>query len=162
MNKTKIETSKIKEEQKKLDEEKIHLKENYLRKIYIKSNPALADKLLKISNSLDFGKEEEFSFFKEEKDTKNNIEANKENENKENENKENNNEEEKNYYLSCLVKESHHIKGVCFIDDKNISFKVFLNQKTGNAMSGVNIGFTDKDDDYDKERKTCLYEYNNI
>ena len=150
---------KIKEEQKKLDEEKIHLKENYLRKIYIKSNPALADKLLKISNSLDFGKEEEFSFFKEEKDTKNNIEAKKENENKENENKENNNEEEKNYYLSCLVKESHHIKGVCFIDDKNISFKVFLNQKTGNAMSGVNIGFTDKDDDYDKERKTCFGSY---
>ena len=48
----------------------------------------------------------------------------------------------KQYYLSCLVKTSHHIKGVCFIDDNNLNFKVFLNQKTGNAMSGVEKGFT--------------------
>ena len=59
---------KLKEEQKKKEEEKDNLKENYLRQIYNKSNPALADKLLKISDSLDFGKEEEFSVFKEEKD----------------------------------------------------------------------------------------------
>ena len=70
---------KLKEEQKKKDSEKVKLKENYLRQIYIKSNPALADKLLKISDSLDLGKEEEFSVFKEEKDTKNNAENNTEN-----------------------------------------------------------------------------------
>ena len=36
-------------------------KENFLRRIYIKSNPDLAKNLLKISNNLDFGKEEEFA-----------------------------------------------------------------------------------------------------
>ena len=51
--------------------------------------------------------------------------------------------------MGCLVKASHHIKGVCFIDDKNLNFKVFLNQKTGNAMSGVEVAFTTSDDDYD-------------
>ena len=135
--------AKLKEELKEQDKNK-DLKENYLRKIYIKSNKALADKLLKISDSLDFGKEEEFSILNEEKDAKNNNEEEK---------------NEKNYYLSCLVKTSHHIKGVCFIDDENLNFKVFLNQKTGNAMTGVNIGFTDKDDDYDNERKTCFGSY---
>ena len=143
---------KIKEEQKAQDEEKTNLKENYLRKIYKKSNPALAEKLLKISETLDFGKEEEFSVFNEEKDTKT-QEENKDDAQKEME------KEEKNYYLCCLVKTSHHIKGVCFIDDSNLNFKVFLNQKTGKSMSGVNIGFTDKDDDYDKERKTCFGSY---
>ena len=126
---------KIKDEQKN---EKTDLKENYLRKIYIKSSKELADKLLKISESLDFGKEEEFSVEKED----NNEEEN-----------------EKNYYLCCLVKTSHHIKGVCFIDDISLNFKVFLNQRTGNAMTGVKIGFTDKDDDYDQDRKTCFGSY---
>ena len=129
---------KIKDEQKNNEEEKVDLKENYLRKIYIKSNKALADKLLKISDSLDFGKEEEFSVLKDD----NNKEEN-----------------ENNYYLCCLVKTSHHIKGVCFIDNSSLNFKVFLNQKTGNAMTGVNIGFTDKDEDYDQERKTCFGSY---
>ena len=153
---------KIKEEKKKDEkdeEEKTNTKENYLRKIYIKSNPALADKLLKISDSLEFGKEEEFSILKEDKETKaNEVSDNKDDKDKK-ENDKNNEEEEKNYYLSCLVKTSHHIKGVCFIDDNYLNFKVFLNQKTGNAMSGVNVGFTDKDDDYDAERKTCFGSY---
>ena len=159
---------KLKEEQKKKDSEKVKLKENYLRQIYIKSNPALADKLLKISDSLDLGKEEEFSVFKEEKDTKNNAENNTENKEENNTEKEqtkktDNNqkkeEEKRKYYLCCLVKTSHHIKGVCFVDDNNINFKVFLNQKTGEAMAGVNIGFTNKDDDYDEEKKTCFGSY---
>jgi hypothetical protein len=152
---------KIKEEQKTQQEKKENLTENYLRKIYIKSNPVLADKLLKISDSLDFGKEEEFSFFKEEKETKNNDEKVKNKESKEiKENKENKeNENEENYFLSCLVKASHHIKGVSFVDEKNINFKVFLNQKTGSAMSGVNVGFTNEDADYDEERKTCFGSY---
>ena len=136
---------KLKEEQKKSEDEKINLKENYLRKIYIKSSTSLAEKLMKISDSLELGKEEEFSIFKEEKE--------------ENENNNNKEEKNKNYYLCCLVKSSHHIKGVCFIDKITLDFKVFLNQKTGNAMSGVNIGFTDKDDDYDNGRKTCFGSY---
>jgi len=107
---------------------------NYLINIYKKSNPILYEKLLKISNNLEFGKEEEFSFV--ERDSPKEI--------------------KKKYYLSCLVKASHHIKGVIFIDDKKLNFKVFLNQRTGNAMSGVEVGFTTKDDDYDQERKTCF------
>ena len=149
---------KVKEEQKK--EGKTILKDNYLREIYIKSNPLLVDKLLKISDSLDFGKEEEFSVFKEDKylrqKTQLKKEDNKIEDNNKNENNHQEEEEQKNYYLCCLVKCSHHIKGVCFVDDDSLNFKVFLNQKTGNAMSGVNIGFTDKDEDYDEERKTCF------
>ena len=113
--------------------------ENFLRSIYEKSNPKLAKSLMEISNNLDFGKEEEFALLKENKDGKNNI--------------------QKKYYLSCLVKTSHHIKGVCFIDDEQLNFKVFLNQKTGNAMSGVEVAFKTTDDDYDQERKTCFGSY---
>ena len=142
----------------KKDDEKKNLNENYLRKIYTNSSPALADKLLKISDSLDFGKEEEFSVFKEEKETKNNTE-NKDEKESESEKEKLQEKTKKNYFLSCLVKPSHHIKGVCFVDEDSLNFKVFLNQKTGNAMSGVNVGFTDKDDDYDKERKTCFGSY---
>jgi hypothetical protein len=123
-------------------------KENYQRDIYKKSNPDLAKSFLKISNHLDFGKEEEFFF----------IEKGEKSNNKNNENSENI-KKNKKYFLSCLVKASHHIKGVCFIDENKINFKVFLNQKTGNAMSGVEVGFTNKDDDYDKERKTCYGSY---
>ena len=124
------------------------IKENYQRNIYKKSNPDLARSFLKISNHLDFGKEEEFFFI--EKAEKSN---NKNSENIENIKK------NKKYFLSCLVKASHHIKGVCFIDENKINFKVFLNQKTGNAMSGVEVGFTNQDDDYDNERKTCYGSY---
>ena len=126
-----------------LFEQSTNLKENYQRSIYNKSNPELAKSLLKISNHLDFGKEEEFYFIEKEKNSK--IDENS--------------KKNKKYYLSCLVKPSHHIKGVFFISEKQIYFKVFLNQKTGNAMSGVEIGFTDKDDDYDTERQTCFGSY---
>ena len=113
--------------------------ENYLRKIYTKSNPNLAENLFKISNKLDFGKEEEFTFLK--KDSKIKTLS------------------KRNYFLCCIVKTSHHIKGVCFIENNQLSFKVFLNQKSGTAMHGIKIGFTDKDDDYDQERKTCFGSY---
>ena len=77
-------------------------KENYLRKIYTKSNETLAEKYSKISNKLDFGKEEEFTFLR--KDPKANKKA------------------KKNYFLCCIVKTSHHIKGVCFIDETELNF----------------------------------------
>ena len=114
------------------------LKENYLRSIYIKSNKKLSDKYLEISNNLDFGKEEEFTIL---------------------ENDKTNNTKKQKYFLSCLVKTSHHIKGVCFIDDNYLNFKVFLNQKTGNAMNGVELAFTNEDDDYDQDRHTCFGSY---
>ena len=116
------------------------LKENYLRNIYIKSNKDLAENLFKIANKLDFGKEEEFAL----------IEKNDSSKSK---------KIKKKYYLSCIVKTSHHIKGVCFIDKQNLIFKVFLDQKTGNAMSGVGLAFTTQDDDYDPDRQTCFGSY---
>ena len=119
--------------------------ENYLGGIYKKSNIVLYEKYLKIANNLEFGKEEEFSFI--ERQTSDKKTSSQEQKNS------------KKYYLSCLVKTSHHIKGVCFIDDKKLNFKVFLNQKTGNAMSGVEVGFTTKDDDYDQDRQTCFGSY---
>ena len=119
-------------------EKKSESKENYLRSIYVKSNKKLSEKLLEISNNLELGKEEEFTFL---------------------ENEANNNEKKQKYFLSCLVKTSHHIKGVCFIDDNNLNFKVFLNQKTGNAMNGVELAFTNEDDDYDQDRHTCFGSY---
>ena len=132
----------LKNIQKTFGQEKSNdvLKENILRDIYVKSNKDLAENLFKIANKLDFGKEEEFAFIEKNDSSK----SNKKN---------------KKYYLSCIVKTSHHIKGVCFIDDKKLNFKVFLNQKTGNAMSGVGIGFTNEDEDYDPDRQTCFGSY---
>ena len=120
------------------------LRENYLRKIYMKSNPNLAESLQKISNNLDLGKEDTFTKLEhlegELKSKSFDIKKSK-------------------YVLACLVKASHHIKGVCFIDDNNLNFKVFLNQKTGNSMSGVELAFTNEDDDYDINRQTCFGSY---
>ena len=119
-------------------EKKTGTKTNYLRTIYDKSNKKLCEKLLEISNNLDLGKEEEFTIL---------------------ENDTNNTSNKQKYFLSCLVKTSHHIKGVCFIDDSNLNFKIFLNQKTGNAMNGIELAFTNEDDDYDKDRHTCFGSY---
>ena len=121
------------------------LRENYLRKIYLKSNPNLAESLQKISNNLDLGKEDTFIKL----------------EHSENEFKHRSSIDFKKpkYVLACLVKASHHIKGVCFIDQNNLNFKVFLNQKTGNSMSGVELAFTNEDDDYDINRQTCFGSY---
>ena len=130
------EQSTIKEIKNKLEEKN---DENFLRNIYAKSNPELAESFQKIANSLDFGKEEEFAIIQDSKSNKNKT--------------------EKKYFLSCLVKTSHHIKGVCFIDNNCLNFKVFLNQKTGSAMSGVEIGFTSNDEDYDPDRHTCFGSY---
>jgi hypothetical protein len=132
------ETSTTPGKEKEVDEE------NYLLSIYKKSNPILYEKLLKIANNLEFGKEEEFSLVERETSD----EKNKNDEKK-----------VKKYFLSCLVKTSHHIKGVCFINEKKLNFKVFLNQRTGSAMSGVEVGFTSNDDDYDQTRKTCFGSY---
>ena len=85
--------------------------ENYLREIYIKSNPEVEEQLLKISNNLDFGKEEE-EYIEEKTGTIKSIHL------------------QRNFFLSCLVKTSHHIKGVCFVDENQLNFKVFLNQQT--------------------------------
>ena len=116
------------------NDDNINLEENYLVNIYKNSNQELYKKLLNISNNLEFSKKEEFFLVQ----------------------KDNSKETEKNYFLTCLVKTSHHIKGVIFIDNKKLNFKVFMNQKTGNSMNGVDIGFTTEDHDYDQDRKTCF------
>ena len=123
-------------------EKKSKIRENYLRKIYLKSNKELAESLRNITNNLDLGKEDEF--------TKLEISG---------ESSKIKTAEKKKYFLSCLVKTSHHIKGVCFIDENQLNFKVFLNQRTGNSMSGVELAFTNKDDDYDQDRQTCFGSY---
>ena len=117
-------------------------RENYLRKIYTKSNPKLAESLKKISNNLDLGKEDEFTKIEHNIFDKNSIDIKK-----------------PKYVLACLVKTSHHIKGVYFMDENNLNFKVFLNQRTGNSMAGVELAFTDQDDDYDINRHTCFGSY---
>ena len=125
---------------------KLEIKENYQRSVYNKSSPELAKSLLKIANHLDFGKEEEFFFIEKEQNS--------------NSNGDENSKKNKTYFLCCLVKPSHHIKGAFFISGKKkLNFKVFLNQKAGNTMSGVEVGFTDKDDDYDTDRQTCFGSY---
>ena len=119
-------------------ENKKKIRENYLRKIYQKSNSKLAESLKKISNNLDLGKEDVFTNLGE----SNTVDA-----------------KQTRYVLACLVKTSHHIKGVCFIDENNLNFKVFLNQRTGDSMAGVELAFTNKDDDYDINRQTCFGSY---
>ena len=104
----------------------------------MKSNKELSKILFQIGNKLDFGKEEEFAIIKKKDSSDNNENA---------------------YYLGCIVKTSHHIKGVLFFDDTKLNFKVFLNQRTGNAMNGIGKGFTDEDDDYDPDRQTCFGSY---
>ena len=128
-------------------ERKNKIRENYLRKIYLKSNPDLAESLKKITNNLDLGKEDEFTKLEHTSGTG------------ASESSKSKSIAKKKYFLSCLVKTSHHIKGVCFIDEKQLTFKVFLNQKTGNSMSGVELAFSNKDDDYDQERQTCFGSY---
>ena len=124
--------------------------DNILRNIYMKSNPKIAEKLMKINNNLDFGKEDEEFNFIEEKEKENS------------ENKDNiidKKPKSKIYFLSCLVTTSHHIKGVCFIDQSNLNFKIFMNQQTGKNINGIDMSFADTDDDYDPERKTCYGSY---
>ena len=130
-------------------EKKAKARENYLRKIYLKSNKELAESLKNITNNLDLGKEEEFTKLEH----NSGREINKSNLTK------NKAVPKKKYFLSCMVKTSHHIKGVCFIDEKQLNFRVFLNQRTGNSMSGVELAFTNKDDDYDQDRQTCFGSY---
>ena len=129
------------------NKEKEETEENYLINIYKKSNPLLYEKLLNISNNLELGKEEEFAYVEREESS---IKTKR---------KSMEQKRVKKYFLSCLVKTSHHIKGVCFIDVKKLNFRVFLNQRTGSAMSDVEVGFTNQDDDYDQERKTCFGSY---
>ena len=127
-------------------EKKAKTRENYLRKIYLKSNKELAESLLNITNNLDLGKEEEFTKLEHSSSgdiSKSNLAK----------------KAKKKYFLSCMVKTSHHIKGVCFIDEKQLNFRVFLNQRTGNSMSGVELAFTNQDDDYDQDRQTCFGSY---
>lgn len=75
-----------------------------------------------------------------------------------------------NFYHCCFVKPSHHIKGVFFVNESNISFRVFINQIKGNNIisdedfesdsSNKNRGnFKVYDDGFDFERNTCFGSY---
>ena len=123
---------------------KTTIKENYQRAMYIKSNPQLAYNLFKISSRLDFGKEEELTIFKNEKKISQ---------------KRNSAKVAKKQFLCCVVKPTHHIKGVCFIEENQLTFKVFLNQKNGSSMLDFEEVFDTKANDYDTERQTCFGSY---
>ena len=61
------------------------------------------------------------------------------------------------YYICCLVKPSHHVKGFVCLKEKKIIFKSFLDQKNGKDTNGeIGICFSENDDDYDKENGTCF------
>ena len=119
---------------------------NFIRQIYKKSNPELSYSYLKINNKMDLGKDAEIirSLTTKSATSKMTIVGN-------------NNQPKR--YLCCLVKNSHHIKGVISVEQHHIRFQVFLNQKAGNSLSGVDIGFKQTDEDYDSERKTCFGSY---
>ena len=121
-----------------INEKEISPIDNYLRHIYKNSNVELAKNYLLISKTLDLGKD--------------NDEYRPSNKNKSN-NKE---EKNKNYYLCCIVKTSHHIKGVISIESKNryFQFKVFSNQKFENKKSDYVFSIKGNDD-YDPVRKAC-------
>ena len=132
------------EQNSNLDNEKeISPCDNYFRYIYRYSNNELAKNYLLIQKSLDSGKDND--------DYRNSRK-----------NKSQNKDENKNYYLCCIVKTSHHIKGVISIENKDnnnfISFKVFSNQKFENNKS--DFAFSVKgNSDYDPDRKSCYGSY---
>ena len=164
-----------------------------LNQIYHKSNSKFCEFLIKLSNILDFGKDEELEI--DMMGEKNQLINDKENEdndsiddNKDKENirkdtakteltscstikTENNinlavdkekNEEilnNKDYFICCLVKPSHHTKGVIFIKDDKLNFNIFSDQKKGCNFNGILQFFNEKDDDYDKEHGTCFGSY---
>ena len=64
----------------------------------------------------------------------------------------------KEFLICCLVKPSHHIKGAMFIREKKLNFRIFSDQKRG-TDNGFEDCFSEKDDDYDKERGTCYGSY---
>ena len=65
----------------------------------------------------------------------------------------------KEFLICCLVKSSHHIKGAMFIREKKLNFRIFSDQKRGIDINGFEDCFSEKDDDYDKERGTCYGSY---
>ena len=143
-NNKESENNIINEDNNNINNEEKEETYNYLRNIYIKSNPEVAEELLKISNNLDFGKEEEeYSKVDDRNSSRRGSSFHT----------------TTIYFLCCLVKISHHIKGVCFVDENKLNFKVFLNQQTGKSMNNVNLAFTENDEDYDPERKTCYGSY---
>ena len=186
-----------------IDEEES--KNNILKQIYYQSNPKYGEFLVKLSNIIDFGKDEqlELDMIEEEnqlntineKDGINNINDNKfktnirkdtgkteitssstiRTENIENlnsfkssfvnltydndKNKLKNSEflNNKEYFICCLVKPSHHIKGVIFIQEKKLIFKVLTNKKY--SLLNRNKENFIEDDDYDKEKGICFGSY---
>ena len=60
------------------------------------------------------------------------------------------------YIKCCLVKSTHHIKGLFYIKEKKITFKNLLGQKMENDFE---IELSEKDDNYDIERGDCFGSY---
>ena len=122
---------------------------NFIRQIYKRSNPELSYSYFKINNKMDLAKDADI--LSSLTSSRSGIASSKSTVVVPN--------NQPKRYLCCLVKQSHHIKGVLSVEQHNITFRVFLNQKAGNSLSGVDIGFKQTDEDFDSERKTCFGSY---
>ena len=60
------------------------------------------------------------------------------------------------YIKCCLVKTTHHIKGLFYIKEKRISFKTFFGKK---IEKEIELELNQKDDNYDIERDACYGSY---
>ena len=162
---------------------------NYLKQIYLKLDPKLYQKYLKISSNFQGNKNEKNNTNPQ---NNSNISENKNNSSDINNNNNGNsktnitmtfysdfnemkrlntiaiNDSESdqififnniNYYLCCLVKTTHHIKGVFSLENNSLNFRIFSNQKEGKEMDGIEIEFNNSDDDYDSVRLTCFGSY---
>ena len=60
------------------------------------------------------------------------------------------------YVICCLVKSTHHIKGLFYFKDKKISFKTFFGKILDIKLQ---MELNEKDDNYDSERNNCYGSY---
>ena len=60
------------------------------------------------------------------------------------------------YVICCLVKSTHHIKGLFYFKDKKISFKTFFGKILDIKLE---MELNEKDDNYDSERNNCYGSY---
>lgn len=81
-----------------------------------------------------------------------------------------------NFFECCFVKQSHHIKGILYLNKDGITFRVYINQISGSNTFTLNntssnsdydsnnqnqgtIEIVERDDDFDHDRNTCFGSY---
>ena len=56
------------------------------------------------------------------------------------------------YYICCLVKSTHHIKGIFYFKENKLCFKNLAGQKIETELE---LELNEKDDNYDIEKDEC-------